>query len=101
MVNKVISLDEAVSLVRPGSVVAMSGTLDTTPMDFVRALIRAGATDLRYLAVPTAALNLDLLVGAGVVREAETSQVALGEFGSAPRFRQAVQSGRLTVREHT
>jgi glutaconate CoA-transferase subunit A len=101
MRDKVVSLDEAIGLVRPGSVVAMSGTLDTTPMAFVRALIRAGKKGLRYLAVPTAALNLDLLVGAGVVHEVETSQVALGEFGPAPRFRAAVEAGRLSVREHT
>jgi glutaconate CoA-transferase subunit A len=71
------------------------------PMALTRALIRRGARDLTLIGGPTAGLMADLLIGAGAVAAIETAAVSLGEFGAAPRFRAAAESGRLTIREST
>ena len=70
-------------------------------MAMTRALIEHGAGDLDLFCVPTGGLQVDELVGAGLVRSVETSAVSLGEAGGAPRFNQAVGEGRIVVRDAT
>ena len=43
----------------------------------------------------------DLLIGAGCVREVESSAVSLGEAGLAPRFSEAAENGEIVVRDAT
>jgi len=71
------------------------------PMALTRALIRRGTGDLTLIGGPTTGLQVDLLIGAGRVRAVETAAVTLGEFGPAPRFRAAVEAGRLEIRDST
>jgi glutaconate CoA-transferase subunit A len=70
-------------------------------MAATRALVARGARDLRLLAVPTAGIQADLLIGAGCVAELECAAVTLGELGPAPRFTEAVRSGALRMRDST
>jgi glutaconate CoA-transferase subunit A len=70
-------------------------------MEVVRALVRREARNLRLLGVPVLGLCADLLIGAGCVREIESSAVSLGEAGLAPRFTEAVEKGGLAVRDAT
>jgi glutaconate CoA-transferase subunit A len=70
-------------------------------MAMTGALIEHGACDLDLFCVPTGGLQVDQLVGAGLVRSVETSAVSLGEAGGAPRFNQAIAQGRITVRDAT
>lgn len=70
-------------------------------MAMTRALIEHGAGDLDLFCVPTGGLQVDQLVGAGLVRSVETSAVSLGEAGGAPRFNQAIAQGRVVVRDAT
>jgi len=70
-------------------------------MAVVRALIRRGARDLKLLGVPVLGLCADLLIGAGCVREVETSAVTLGEAGLAPRFTAAAEAGTLKIVDAT
>jgi glutaconate CoA-transferase subunit A len=46
-------------------------------------------------------MMVDLLIGAGCVDSVETSGISLHELGAAPRFTQAVKSGRLKVVDAT
>jgi glutaconate CoA-transferase, subunit A len=76
------------------------------PMALAHALIRRRVRGLRLITLPTAAypasgMMVDLLIGAGCVASVETSGISLHELGAAPRFTQAVKSGRLTVRDAT
>ncbi len=72
MTGKVMSLQEAASLVQPGHLLALGGmTLYRRPVAFVRKLIRQGTGELTLLA-PTAGYESDLLVGAGLVKRVLT-----------------------------
>lgn len=65
------------------------------------ALIRRGVRDLHLVCLPVSGLQADLLIGAGCVATIETSAVSLGEFGTAPRFTEAVRSGALRIVDGT
>lgn len=76
------------------------------PMALARALVRRGVRGLHVITLPTAAypasgMMVDLLIGAGCVDSVETSGISLHELGAAPRFTQAVKSGRLKVLDAT
>lgn len=70
-------------------------------MAVVRALVRRGARDLKLIGVPVLGLCADILIGAGCVREVETSAVTLGEAGLAPRFTEAAEKKRIKVVDAT
>ncbi|GAB4365892.1 MAG: hypothetical protein Kow00128_08890 [Deltaproteobacteria bacterium] len=96
-----LSLSEAAAAVPSGSQVAIGGGMVMSPMSLVRELIRRRKTDLDLVVIPIGGINVDMLVGAGAVRSVEFPQVSLGEFGMAPNFRRAVESGRIRPKEHS
>ncbi len=106
MRNKLISMDEAVELVRPGSMLALGGmTLYRRPVSFVRALIKLYQRtkqpgDLTLMAF-TAGYESELLVGAGLVNHVRTCYFGLEIFGLAPMFTSLANSGQLDVIEET
>src|SRR5437870_347388 len=95
------SLDEAVSPITDGCVLAVPRETSGVAMAATRALIRRGVRRLHLIALPTASLQADLLIGAGCVDTLETSAVNLGEFGPAPRFTAAVTSGTIRMKDTT
>lgn len=96
-----VSLSEAASAIPSGSKVAVGGAMVMSPMAFVRELIRQGKSDLDLVVIPIGGINVDMLVGAGAVRSVEFPQISMGEFGMAPNFRRAVETGRIKPREHS
>jgi glutaconate CoA-transferase subunit A len=70
-------------------------------MAATRALVRRGARGLRLVCVPTSGIQADVLIGAGCAAAIETSAVALGEYGAAPRFAAALRDGGLRIRDAT
>ena len=70
-------------------------------MAVVRALVRRKAKDLKLIGVPVLGLCADILIGAGCVREVETSAVTLGEAGLAPRFSEAAEKKALKIIDAT
>ncbi len=101
--NRVISMEEAASLVQPGHTLALGGNmLYRRPAAFVRALLRQPAppTDLTLLCF-TAGYESDLLVGAGCVSHTRACYFGLEAFGFAPMFTQAAGQGTLHVIEET
>lgn len=95
------SLDEALSAVADGCMLAVSREVSGVAMEATRALIRRGVKDLHLVALPTSSLQADLLIGAGCVATLETSAVSMGEFGAAPRFTAAMTSGKLNMKDAT
>jgi glutaconate CoA-transferase, subunit A len=99
--DKVTTLREAVAAhVRDGDVVALGGALSyRQPMAAVRELIRQGRRDLHVVG-SAHGIDVDLLVGAGAVGVAEESYVGFEQdFGLAPAYRRAAESGGIELRE--
>lgn len=99
-----IHLDNAEALaarIPDGASLIFPNDSNGVAMAVVRALIRRGARDLTLFGGPTTGLPADMLIGAGCVRAVETAAVSLGEFGLAPRFREAVEQGRIEIRDST
>lgn len=84
-----------------GTCIGLPPDYSPVAMAVVRALVRRGAKDLKLLGVPVLGLCADILIGAGCVREVETSAVTLGEAGLAPRFTAAAESGALKIIDAT
>lgn len=95
-----LTLAEAAALIPSGAAVAIGGSMSMAPMALIRAMIRRGVQDLALITVPTGGLNIDLLIGAGAAARLHFAQVVLDEFGMAPNFRRAVESGTLECREY-
>ncbi len=95
------AVDALAALIPDGASIVSPADRNGAPMAATFALLRRGARDLRLIGGPTSGLQADVLIGAGAVAEIETAAVSLGEHGAAPRFRAAVESGRLTVRDTT
>jgi glutaconate CoA-transferase subunit A len=96
-----VDLDDLVGRVPDGCRLAVPKDGVGTAAEAVRALIRRGATDLHLLCLPVGGYVADLLIGAGCVSTIECSGVSLGEFGFAPRFRTAVESGGVRILDAT
>jgi glutaconate CoA-transferase subunit A len=95
------TLEEALSPITDGCVLAVPRDVSGVPMAATRALIRRGVRRLHLIALPTSSLQADLLIGAGCVESLETSAVSLGEFGAAPRFTAAVTAGTIRMKDAT
>ena len=84
-----------------GACIGLPPDYSPVAMAVVRALVRRGARDLKLIGVPVLGLCADILIGAGCVREVETSAVTLGEAGLAPRFAEAAEKKRIKVVDAT
>jgi glutaconate CoA-transferase subunit A len=84
-----------------GASIGLPPEYSLVAMEVVRALVRRKARDLKLIGVPQLGLCADILIGAGCVRELETSAVTLGEAGLAPRFTAAAEQGSLNIIDAT
>ncbi len=101
MRDKVASLQEAVSLVKDRDVLAMTtSVLEDAPMAFLRELIRSGKKALGVVGVTGGGLNIDILIGSGVVSSVETCSISMGSFGPAPNFQRHLKSGSLEMKDN-
>jgi len=95
------SLDDALTVIKDGCVLAVPRESTGVAMAATRALIRRGVKRLSLIALPTSSLQADLLIGAGCVDTIETSAVSMGEFGLAPRFTAAILAGTIRMKDAT
>ena len=87
-------------LVPPGSVVGVGGMhMTSAPMALVRELVRQRVPIGRLVTSPSASIQADLLIAAGLVDQIVSPYVGFEHFGLAPAFRRAVEAGELTVLE--
>ncbi len=84
-----------------GASIGLPPDYSLVAMEVVRALVRRKARDLKLIGVPVLGLCADILIGAGCVREVETSAVTLGEAGLAPRFSEAAKKNSLKIIDAT
>ena len=96
-----VDLDDLVGRIPDGCHLAVPKDGAGTAAEAVRALIRRGISDLHLVCLPVGGYVADLLIGAGGVSTIECSGVSLGEFGFASRFRAAVESGGVRIKDAT
>ncbi len=94
-------LKDLAARIEDGALVALPPEYSFVPMALIRALIARPARRLNVLCVPIGGLAADMLIGAGCVETLEAAAVSLGEAGPAPRFTEAVEGGRLRMRDST
>lgn len=96
--DKRVGLEDLAAYVSDGDLVAVGGGLSArAPMAALRALIRAGRK--RLCVVGSAhGIDIDLLCGAGAVSKSAESYVGFEQdFGMAPNYRRACESGAVEV----
>lgn len=99
--NKLCTLQEAVSLIHDGDCVGLGGnTLNRAPMAAVFEIIRQGRRDLRI--VKTAgAMDVDALCMGGCVQSVDAGFISYeSQYGLAQRYRIGVQKGLIQANEH-
>jgi glutaconate CoA-transferase subunit A len=103
MENKLVTLEDAAGLVKPGDTLALGGvTLYRRPVAFVRALLaRPRRPDDLTLLCFTAGYESDLLVGAGLVSRVRSCYFGLEIFGLAPMYTQAAGRGAIEIVEES
>jgi len=106
VVNKIISIDDAVRLVRDEDLLALGGmTLYRRPMAFVRSLLKHNLDHQKpqnlTLFAFTAGLESDLLVGSKMVSKVRTCYFGLEIFGLAPMFTHFANRGEISIMEET
>jgi glutaconate CoA-transferase, subunit A len=102
MAGKLMTLPAAAGLVSDGATITLGGTLlHRGPSAFVRELARQGRRDLT-LVKPSPGYDIDLLCAAGCLSQTNAGIVTLeANFGMAPNFRRAVESGQVRHTENT
>ncbi|HEY8693871.1 MAG TPA: CoA-transferase [Chloroflexota bacterium] len=98
--SKLVSLPEALAPVTDGCMLAVGGLwFHNKPMAALRELIRRGVRNLTLIAAPPSSFDSDLLIGAGLVKEAYLAHVSFEHLGLAPNFRHAVEHGLIELHE--
>ena len=87
--------------IEPGIRLALPVDYAGVSMAMTAPIIARNTRDLDLVCVPTGGLQVDQLIGAGLVRSVETSAVSLGEAGGAPRFNAAVRDGSIALKDAT
>ena len=97
--DKVLSSSDVVSTIHSGDSIVIGGWGPfRKPMALVRAIVASDLTDLTVMSF--AALDLDMLIGAGKVKKAIYPFVALeGAPGALGNYRRAREQGTISVME--
>jgi len=94
-------VDALAAAIGDGVTIAIPPDYAGVAMAATRVMIRRGVRRLRLVTLPTSGLQAELLIGAGAVAEIETSAVAFGELGLAPRFGAAVKAQAIRLVDAT
>lgn len=102
MSDKLMTLPAAARLVPDGALITLGGTLlHRSPSAFVREMARQGRRSLA-LVKPSPGYDIDLLCAAGCLSRTNAGIVTFeANFGMAPNFRRAVESGQVQHTENT
>lgn len=99
--SKVMTMQDAAALVPDGATLAVGGlSMNSTPMAFVRELVRRQVRDLTLVAI-VQGMAVDWLVAGGCVSKVISGLVSFEGLGLAPKFRAAVQAGEVEIEEYS
>lgn len=99
--TRILSLEELGRRVKPGSKIAVPADYAGVSMAMTWQMLRDRPDRLHVLCVPTGGIQVDMLIGAGLVSTLETSAVSLGETGGAPCFMRAVSASTIRILDST
>jgi len=101
MLNKIINIEEATSLVSNGDKVVFGGNvLHRAPMAFTRELARQNKRNLKLIKT-AGAHEIDLLCAAGCAESVDAGFISYEtEYGLANNYRKAVEAGLVKANEH-
>jgi len=99
MMSKLKDLSDALDGVEDGATIGLGGWIfNSQPMALVRELIRRNKRNLRIVPAP-GSIAPDMLIGAGCVAETGCVFISFEQFGLAPHFRRAAESGTIKIHE--
>ncbi|MDJ0269710.1 MAG: CoA transferase subunit A [Aigarchaeota archaeon] len=99
--KKLVSMEEAVRLVRDGSSITISGmSFYRNPMAFIFTLEKAGVRGLEFIDREPG-VGVEYMIKAGMVRRVRAAMVTLEWFGIPMHFRRAVERGEVEFLEDT
>jgi glutaconate CoA-transferase subunit A len=98
--DKRLPLPELAARVQDGACVAIGGGLSSRePMAVLRELVRQGRKGLRLVG-SAHGIDADRLCGAGAVEASAESYVGFEQdFGMAPNFRRALETGAVAIED--
>jgi len=98
--NKLMSLEQAVGLNQDGETIAVGGKLSARePMGIVREIVRQRKRNLHSIG-GAHGMDIDLLCAGGVLGKIQHSYIGFeADFGLAPNYRRACESGSVQVKE--
>lgn len=99
--SDIVGLSTLISNIQTGDKLAVPVDYAGVSMAGTAELIRQKIGDLHLICVPTGGMQVDMLIGAGLVACVETSAVSLGEAGGAPCFNRAVREGTIRIVDAT
>ena len=100
-INAFVPVSELTADIPDGAMLAVPKDSSGVAMSATRELMRRGVRNLHLVCVPTSGIQADILIGSAAVHTLQTSAITLGEFGSAPRFANALHNGKLVMRDAT
>lgn len=101
MKDKLVSLQEAVSIVRDGDKLAMSSAFTWSPMAALRELTRRGVKELHVIC-RGGSINVDYLVGTGQAAIVESCSLGFAPFARVcPNFDRLVKAGKVFAKDNT
>ena len=96
-----IRVEDIAKAVPDGALLGVPADYSGAPMAATRALIARGARELRLYCLPQTTIQGDMLIGAGCVAQDEAAAVTMGEYGLAPCFGRACETGGIDMRDST
>jgi glutaconate CoA-transferase subunit A len=101
LADKLVSLSEAVGLIKNGDLLGIGGmSLYRRPMTLTREIIRQGIKDLGIFSF-IGGLPSDMLIGSHCASRIRSCYVGFEMFGLAPNYRRAAENGELEIIEET
>jgi glutaconate CoA-transferase subunit A len=100
--DKVMTAREAVQrFVSDGATIGMGGqSIGRCSVALAHEIVRQGKRDLTLVGC-NLALSMDVMVGAGLVKRTECGTGNLERFGTAFRWRKAIEEGRLEIEDYS
>lgn len=98
---RIMSLEQAISLIPDGAAVAVGGnTFHRFPGQAIHEIIRQRKRGLRLIKT-AGSYDVDVLCGTKVATEVTAGYIGFEYFGLAPMFRRTIEQSEVHLWEHT